>query len=132
MNCAEAEAMTVVIGNRMSMTHEMSRETSRLCVDTNAGSVPIICPTTILLTSAELIRTRNNPSIHPFYPHLTLFSFHFTFIPGIAPSSGLKIYRSLPPGPAARTMPSETPKRILRGARLATITVYLPSRSSGE
>ena len=28
-----------------------------------------------------------------------------------------------PPGPAAITMPSEIPKRILRGARLATIMV---------
>ena len=32
---------------------------------------------------------------------------------------------------AASTMPSETPNFILRGARLATITVSLPTRSSG-
>ncbi len=30
---------------------------------------------------------------------------------------------SFPPGPAAITIPSEMPKRILRGARFATITV---------
>ena len=35
------------------------------------------------------------------------------------------------PGPAARTMPSLTPNFIFRGARLATITVFLPIRASG-
>ncbi len=35
------------------------------------------------------------------------------------------------PFPAASTMPFEIPKRILRGARLATITTNLPFRSSG-
>lgn len=57
---------------------------------------------------------------------------HFTRIPGSAPLSGERMKRSLPPGPAASTMPSETPKRILRGARLATITVSRPSRSAGS
>ena len=56
---------------------------------------------------------------------------YFTLIPGWAPESGSRMNSSLPPGPAASTMPSETPKRILRGARLATITVSRPSRSCG-
>jgi hypothetical protein len=64
------------------------------------------------------------------------FSFDFsivylTRIPGSAPLSGLNRNSSLPPGPAARTIPSETPKRILRGARLATITVSRPASASG-
>ena len=37
-----------------------------------------------------------------------------------APSSGDSRKMSSPPGPAASTIPSDTPKRILRGARLAT------------
>ncbi len=57
--------------------------------------------------------------------------FYLTRIPGWAPSSGLRMKSAFPPGPAASTMPSEIPKRILRGARLATITVSFPSRSSG-
>ena len=55
--------------------------------------------------------------------------------PGVAPGQGSSTYR---PGwafssawPAASTMPSLMPNFILRGARLATITVSLPSRSSG-
>jgi len=56
---------------------------------------------------------------------------YFTFMPGSAPASGLSKKRSRPPGPAASTMPSETPKRILRGARLATITVRRPTSPSG-
>ena len=57
--------------------------------------------------------------------------FYFTRMPASAPESGCKTHKSLPPGPAASTMPSETPKRIFRGARLATTTVSLPSSSSG-
>ncbi len=56
---------------------------------------------------------------------------HLTRIPGSAPSSGDSTQRSLPPGPAAKTIPSDTPNRIMRGARLATITVSLPSSCSG-
>ena len=56
---------------------------------------------------------------------------HLTFMPGLAPASGVRMKISSPPGPAASTMPSDTPKRILRGARFATITVSLPTRSSG-
>src|ERR1700683_5866042 len=46
-----------------------------------------------------------------------------TFIPGVAPESGAS--RNTPGASplAASTMPSETPKFILRGARLATMTV---------
>jgi len=61
-----------------------------------------------------------------------LTSSYLILIPGSAPASGLRIKRSLPPGPAARTMPSERPKRILRGARLATMTVYRPTSSAGS
>ena len=56
-------------------------------------------------------------------------------MPGAAPGQGSSTYR---PGCAfssawlaASTMPSLTPNFILRGARLATITVSLPTRSSG-
>jgi len=56
---------------------------------------------------------------------------YLTLMPGSAPSSGFKRRISFPPGPAARTIPSDSPKRIFLGARLATITVNLPSRSSG-
>lgn len=56
---------------------------------------------------------------------------YLTRIPGIAPSSGVNTKRSLPPGPAASTIPSETPKRILRGARFATMTVMRPFNCSG-
>ena len=62
---------------------------------------------------------------------LLYLSDYLTRIPGLAPSSGFNIHKSLPPGPAANTMPSLMPKRILRGARFATITVSLPSKSSG-
>jgi len=56
---------------------------------------------------------------------------YLTRIPAIAPSSGFNIHKSLSPGPAASTIPSDIPKRILRGAKLATITVCLPIKSSG-
>ena len=52
-------------------------------------------------------------------------------MPDSAPSSGVSMNRSDPPGPAASTIPLDTPKRILRGFRLATITVRRPIRSSG-
>ena len=57
--------------------------------------------------------------------------YYLTRIPGSAPLSGLNRNSSFPPGPAARTIPSETPKRILRGARLVTITVSRPASASG-
>jgi len=57
---------------------------------------------------------------------------YFTCMPGCAPESGLSKKISLPPGPAAITIPSETPKRILRGARLATMMVSRPSSSLGS
>jgi len=56
---------------------------------------------------------------------------YLTRIPATAPSSGFNIHKSLSPGPAASTIPSDIPKRILRGAKLATITVCLPIKSSG-
>jgi hypothetical protein len=53
---------------------------------------------------------------------LPLRPYHLTTDPGSAPLSGATT-KSAPSGlPAARIMPSETPNRILRGARLATIT----------
>src|SRR5690554_944274 len=58
-----------------------------------------------------------------------------TRMPGWAPVWGSRMYRPASTFGsawlAAKTMPSETPKRILRGARLATSTVSLPTRSSG-
>ena len=60
------------------------------------------------------------------------FGGYFTRIPGRAPSCGSRINRSLPPGPAAKTIPSDRPKRIFRGAKFATITVCLPIKSSGS
>lgn len=56
---------------------------------------------------------------------------YLTRIPGLAPLSGCNRKMSLSPGPAANTIPSDMPKRIFRGARLATITVKRPSTSSG-
>ncbi len=56
---------------------------------------------------------------------------YLTRIPGFAPSSGVNTKRSLPPAPAASTMPSETPKRIFRGARFAIMTVMRPFNCSG-
>lgn len=49
---------------------------------------------------------------------------------GLAPDSG-EITQTPSPLPAANTIPLEIPKRILRGARFATITTSLPFRSSG-
>ena len=56
---------------------------------------------------------------------------YLTCMPGSAPLSGASRKMSVPPGPAASTMPSEVPKRILRGARFATTTVSRPMRSAG-
>ena len=56
---------------------------------------------------------------------------HLTFMPGLAPGSGVRMNISSAPGPAASTMPSEMPKRIFLGVRFATITVSLPTRSCG-
>ena len=57
---------------------------------------------------------------------------YFTAIPGCAPSSGVSKKMSLPPGPAASTMPSLMPNFILRGARLATMTVRRPTSTCGS
>lgn len=55
---------------------------------------------------------------------------YITFMPGVAPLSGESRKIVSPPGPAAKIIPSETPNRIFRGARFATITVRRPSSSS--
>ena len=52
-------------------------------------------------------------------------------MPGAAPACGSSSQISWPPGPAASTMPSDTPNFILRGLRLATTTVSLPISCSG-
>jgi len=71
-----------------------------------------------------------------YFPVGIMLSFvsklYLTRIPGLAPLSGCNRKISLSPGPAANTIPSDIPKRILRGARLATTTVRRPSTSSGE
>ncbi len=54
-----------------------------------------------------------------------------TRIPGSAPSSGDRRKTRESPSPAARIMPSETPKRILRGLRFATSTTLRPTRIDG-
>ena len=54
------------------------------------------------------------------------------FMPGVAPASGESTKISCPPGPDASTMPSDSPKRILRGARLATTTVSRPTSCDGS
>ncbi len=56
---------------------------------------------------------------------------YFVFIPGTAPWSGLNKKISLPPGPAASTIPSERPNFIFRGARLTKTKVNFPSSCSG-
>lgn len=59
-----------------------------------------------------------------------------TRMPGVAPGHGFSTWMPgcafSSPWLAASTMPSETPNFILRGARLATITVSLPTSSSGR
>jgi len=53
-------------------------------------------------------------------------------IPGCAPSSGLRMNKPGVSPEAASTMPSDRPNFILRGARLATITVMRPFNFSGS
>src|SRR5581483_7921433 len=74
-------------------------------------------------------------SLHDALPILACLGDQRTRIPGTAPECGSRMYR---PGcafssaaEAANTIPSDIPNFILRGARLATITVSLPTRSSG-
>ena len=55
-----------------------------------------------------------------------------TSIPGSAPLSGDSRKMFSPPGPAASTMPFDSPNFILRGARFATTTVSRPTSCSGE
>lgn len=64
-------------------------------------------------------------------PHLGSSS-QRTVAPGFAPWSASSRNRSLPPSPADRIMPSDRPKRILRGARLAMNTTLRPSSLSGS
>src|SRR5690606_2962889 len=55
-----------------------------------------------------------------------------TFIPGSAPSSGCSRKTPGPSPLAASTIPSDVPKRILRGFRFATSTTSRPSRADGS
>ena len=75
------------------------------------------------LTFADALEAPRH--IRPYQPQLMR-------MPGTAPESGAS--RNGPPcGPlAASTMPSETPNFILRGARLATITVNRPTSVAGS
>ena len=57
---------------------------------------------------------------------------YLTFIPGSAPLSGLSMKMPGFSPDAASTMPSESPNFILRGARLATITVSRPTSAAGS
>ncbi len=65
-----------------------------------------------------------------FFPGRSMV--YFTRIPGCAPESGARIHSSLPPGPAASTMPSDRPNFILRSSRFATTTVSRPSSCFGS
>ncbi len=56
---------------------------------------------------------------------------HLMRIPGCAPLSGASRKTPGPSPDAASTMPSDRPNFILRGARLATITVRRPTSFSG-
>lgn len=86
-------------------------------------------------------------SVHPMHRLSSIFAMNFpvgitvfrvstpvylTRMPGLAPLSGCNKKMSLSPGPAANTIPSETPNRIFRGAKFATTIVKQPSISSGE
>ena len=62
---------------------------------------------------------------------LAIAATYLTRAPGCAPSSGLIINKPDSSLLAANTIPSDKPNRILRGARLATITTNFPSKSSG-
>ena len=53
---------------------------------------------------------------------------HLIRMPGVAPESGDNTKISFPPGPAANIMPSDVPKRILRGAKFATTTIRRPTK----
>src|SRR5690606_11185095 len=55
-----------------------------------------------------------------------------TFIPGSAPSSGCSRKTPGPSPLAASTIPSDVPKRILRGFRFATSTTSRPSSADGS
>ena len=58
---------------------------------------------------------------------------YVTFIPGSAPLSGDSRNTSGPSSPLAHnTMPCETPKRILRGSRLAIMTTWRPMSVAGS
>ena len=51
-------------------------------------------------------------------------------MPGVAPASGDNTNMSFPPGPAANIMPSEVPKRILRGSKFVTTTMRRPTKAA--
>ena len=68
-------------------------------------------------------RRRSRP---PAWPQVT-------FMPASAPLSGESRNTSGPSSPLAHnTMPSETPKRILRGSRLAIMTTWRPMSFAGS
>ena len=58
------------------------------------------------------------------------FACYLMRMPGTAPESGANKYTPVP-SPAASTIPCDSPKRILRGARFATATVRRPIKSFG-
>lgn len=72
-----------------------------------------------------------HPGMRREHVNATLKLNYFTRMPGSAPLSGDRMYRPGLSPEAASTMPSDMPNFILRGARLATITVMRPISSSG-
>ena len=72
-------------------------------------------------------------SLHNNYTDLRLCLFHYlTRIPSVAPTSGESKNGPSASLLAANTMPSLIPNFILRGAKLATITVYRPIKVAGS
>ena len=82
------------------------------------------------VAAARALRLRSRASMADALP--TRFA-QVTFIPGSAPLSGDSRNTSGPSSPLAHnTMPCETPKRILRGSRLAIMTTWRPMSFAGS
>ena len=79
----------------------------------------------MLLELNQFVEGKRQPS------YLLDRNLQVTRIPGLAPECGSISQISLPPGPAAKIIPSEMPNFILRGRKFATTTVSIPIISSG-
>ena len=89
-------------------------------------------PASFRRTASRRIDSRNpTPYTRPCMRRCRVSTAHFTFMPGCAPLSGERMNRPGASPEAASTMPSLMPNFILRGARLATMTVSRPTSFSG-